>query len=92
MLCIHYMLSVTTLSAVAAWYFSFLSFYRKERYQASKKILNKQKTTEWLDFHQLNYPERVTKAELLEIAFENAPQKKYVVDKTAKVYNVDIVR
>jgi hypothetical protein len=47
---------------------------------------------EWLDLHQLIYPERATKAELLEIAFESAPPKKYVVDEAAKIYNVDIIR
>jgi len=57
-----------------------------------KRSWNKQKIIEWLDFHQLNYPERATKAELLEIAFENAPKKKYVVDEAAKIYNVDITR
>lgn len=57
-----------------------------------KRSWNKQKLIDWLDLHQLSYPERAAKAELLEIAFENAPKKKYVVDEAAKIFNVDIIR
>ena len=46
----------------------------------------------WLNLHQLSYSNNSTKAELLEIAFENVPEKVYVVDETAKTYDVNIVR
>ncbi len=57
-----------------------------------KRSWNKQKVIDWLNFHQLNYSNRATKAELLEIAFENAPDKKYLVDEAGQLYGVDIIR
>jgi hypothetical protein len=57
-----------------------------------KRAWNKQKVIDWLNSHQLTYPNRATKAELLEIAFENAPAKKYVVDEAAQIYGVNIIR
>ena len=42
--------------------------------------------------HGLNYPDRATKAQLLEIAFQNAPPKKYIVDEAEKAYEIDIIR
>ena len=60
--------------------------------KSPKRSWNKQKVIDWLEFHGVNYPDRTTKAALLEIAFQNAPEMEYVVDKTAKVYNVGIIR
>ncbi|CAF0826258.1 unnamed protein product [Didymodactylos carnosus] len=57
-----------------------------------KRAWNKQIIIQWLNFHQLNYSNSATKAELLEIAFENVPAKKYLVDEAAQIYNVDIIR
>ncbi|CAF3062741.1 unnamed protein product [Rotaria socialis] len=60
--------------------------------QAPKIAWNKQKIIEWPDLHKLTYPNRAAKAELLSIAFENAPEKKYVVDEAALIYGVRILR
>ena len=57
-----------------------------------KRAWNKQKIIEWLDLHKLTYPNRAIKAELLNIAFENAPEKKYVADEAAMIYNIRILR
>ncbi|CAF3661614.1 unnamed protein product [Rotaria socialis] len=60
--------------------------------KAPKIAWNKQKIIEWPDLHKLTYPNRAAKAELLSIAFENAPEKKYVVDEAALIYGVRILR
>jgi hypothetical protein len=57
-----------------------------------KRAWNKQKLIDWLNFHQLTYSNNATKAELLEIAFENALEKQYVVDQAAQIYSVNIIR
>ena len=56
-----------------------------------KRAWNTQKLIEWLDLHKLTYPNR-GQTELLNIAFENAPEKKYVMDETAMIYNIRILR
>jgi len=45
-----------------------------------------------MDSHHLDYSTRDTKAELLDITFQNAPEKKYVVDEAARIYEVQILR
>ena len=60
--------------------------------KSPKRSWSKQKVIDWLPSHGLNYPDRATKAQLLEIAFQNAPPKKYIVDEAAKIYEIDIIR
>ncbi len=64
----------------------------REEIKPPKQAWNKQKIIDWLNFHQLTYPSRATKAELSMIAFQNALEKKYVVDEAANVYDVHILR
>jgi hypothetical protein len=63
-----------------------------EETKPPKRAWNKQKIMDWLDSHELAYSKRASKAELLEIAFENTPEKKYVVNEAAQKYGVHILR
>jgi len=63
-----------------------------EETKPPKRAWNKQTIMDWLDSHHLDYSTRDTKAELLDIAFQNAPDKKYVVDEAARIYGVQILR
>ncbi|CAF1374247.1 unnamed protein product [Rotaria sordida] len=47
---------------------------------------------QWLNAHNINVPVKAVKAELLEIAMKNLPEKRYEIDEAAKTYNVDILR
>ena len=38
---------------------------------------------EWLKRHSVSVPIKATKAELLELVFDNLPEKRYVVDEVA---------
>ena len=57
-----------------------------------KRSWNKQKIIDWLVFHGLTYSQRATKAELLEFAFKNVPEKKHVVAEATQIYDVHILR
>lgn len=63
-----------------------------EETKPPKRAWNKTTIINWLNTHQIKYPERATKAELLDIAFENAPRKKYIVDEAVKIYDIQIIR
>jgi hypothetical protein len=57
-----------------------------------KRSWRKQLIIDWLDRHDLPFSNNMTKAELLELAFDNLPPKRYVVDEVAARHNVQIVR
>jgi hypothetical protein len=57
-----------------------------------KRAWRKELITEWLKRHRVSVPTKATKAELLELAFNNLPRKRYVVDEAAGKYDVDILR
>lgn len=63
-----------------------------EETKPPKRAWNKTAILDWLKAHGITYHERATKAELLEIAFRHAPQRKYVVDEAVKVYDIKIIR
>ena len=47
---------------------------------------------DWLKRRSVSVPVKATKAELLELAFGNLPEKRYVVDEPAAKYNIKILR
>ncbi|CAF1304862.1 unnamed protein product [Rotaria sordida] len=57
-----------------------------------KRSWRKEYIVQWLNDHNINVPVKAVKAELLEIAMKNLPEKRYEIDETAKKYNVDILR
>lgn len=57
-----------------------------------KRAWRKQLIIDWLDRHDLPSSDKMTKAELLELAFDNLPPKRYVVDEVAARHNVQILR
>jgi hypothetical protein len=57
-----------------------------------KRSWRKEAIIRWLSNHNIVFPEKVVKAELLEIALNNLPEKKYEIDEAAKKYNVGILR
>ena len=57
-----------------------------------KRSWRKQLIIDWLHRHDLRFSENMTKAELLELAFDNLPPKRYVVDEVAARHNVQILR
>jgi hypothetical protein len=57
-----------------------------------KRAWRKDLIVQWLVNHNIRVPIKATKAELLVLAFDNLPPKRYVIDETAKNYNVDILR
>ncbi len=57
-----------------------------------KRAWRKEMIVQWLINHNISVPTKATKAELLMLAFDNLPPKRYVVDEVAKKYNVDILR
>ena len=57
----------------------------------AKRTWNKQKAIDWLNFYQLTRSNHAMKAELLEIAYRNALEKKYIVDEAARSYDVNII-
>ena len=48
--------------------------------------------TDWLKRHRISIPIKATKAILLQLAFANLPEKRYVVDEAAMAYNINILR
>ncbi|CAF2104471.1 unnamed protein product [Rotaria magnacalcarata] len=63
-----------------------------EETKPPKRAWNKATIIDWLNTHQIKYPEHATKAQLLDIAFENVPEKKYIVDEAVKIYDIQIIR
>jgi len=57
-----------------------------------KRLWKKQMIINWLDKHDLPFSDNMTKAELLELAFDNLPPKRYVVDEVAAKHDVQILR
>lgn len=57
-----------------------------------KRAWRKELIIQWLINHKISVPIKATKAELLLLAFDNLPPKRYVVDEVAKKYNVGILR
>ena len=60
--------------------------------QPPKRSWKKSILQEWLTTRKIKYDTFMTKAELLELAFENLPPRQYVVDKVAAEYGVQILR
>ena len=57
-----------------------------------KRSWRKELISDWLRRHRISIPEKATKAELLELAFDNLPEKRYIVDEAAAAYDIDILR
>ena len=57
-----------------------------------KRSWKKQLIINWLDKHDLPFTDNMKKAELLEVAFDNLPSKRYVVDEVAAKHDVQILR
>jgi hypothetical protein len=55
-----------------------------------KRAWRKELIVQWQVNHNIIVPVKATKMELLLLAFDNLPPKRYVVDDVAKKYNVDI--
>ncbi|CAF0779758.1 unnamed protein product [Rotaria sordida] len=51
----------------------------------------KQMIADWLHDHDISYAKDISKAELLELAYENLPEKKYKVEEEAKQYQINIL-
>ncbi|CAF3922381.1 unnamed protein product [Rotaria sp. Silwood1] len=52
----------------------------------------KQRIANWLQNHNILYADDISKAELLQLAYENLPKRKYKVDEEAKRYRINILR
>jgi hypothetical protein len=57
-----------------------------------KRSWRKELIIDWLRRHRVSIPIKATKAELLQLAFANLPEKRYVVDEVAMEYNINILR
>ncbi|CAF2922442.1 unnamed protein product [Rotaria sp. Silwood2] len=57
-----------------------------------KRSWRKEHIIQWLNTHNIDVPVKAVKAELLDIAMKNLPEKRYETDEAAKKYNVDILR
>ena len=57
-----------------------------------KRSWRKELIVGWLRRQNVPVPIKATKAELLELAFDNLPAKRYVVDEVAAKHNIDILR
>ena len=57
-----------------------------------KRSWRKELITDWLKRHSISIPIKATKAILLQLAFANLPEKRYVVDEAAMAYNINILR
>jgi len=57
-----------------------------------KRSWRKELISDWLRRHRISIPTKATKAVLLQLAFANLPEKRYVVDETAAAYNISILR
>ena len=57
-----------------------------------KRSWRKEPIRDWLRRHRITLPEKATKAVLLELAFDNLPEKRYIVDEAAAAYDINILR
>ncbi len=57
-----------------------------------KRSWRKEFIINWLSRHRVLVPIKATKAQLLQLAFNNLPEKRYVVDKVAAAYSIQILR
>ncbi len=57
-----------------------------------KRSWRKELISDWLRHHRVSVPIKATKSVLLQLAFANLPEKRYVVDEAAAVYNIKILR
>ncbi|CAF2098836.1 unnamed protein product [Rotaria magnacalcarata] len=57
-----------------------------------KRSCRKELISDWLMHRRVPLPTKATKAVLLQLAFANFPEKRYVVDEAAAASNVDILR
>jgi hypothetical protein len=57
-----------------------------------KRAWRKKLIIEWLKRHYVSVPTKTTKVELLELAFDNLPRKRHVVDEAAAKRDIDILR
>ena len=46
----------------------------------------------WLRRHNVLLPAKATKSELMELAFSNLPEKRYVTDELAAKYGIAVLR
>ena len=57
-----------------------------------KRSWRKELISDWLRRRRISIPEKATKAVLLERAFDNLPEKRYIVDEAAAAYDINILR
>jgi hypothetical protein len=57
-----------------------------------KRSWRKELIIEWLRRHNIPLPVKATKAELIELAFSNLPQKRYMTDELAAKYSIAVLR
>ncbi|CAF1019173.1 unnamed protein product [Rotaria sp. Silwood1] len=65
---------------------------RTEFSRILSRAWNKDRIRDWLEQHQIPYPDHYFKAELLELCHTNAPPKQYLVDDAAALCDVEILR
>jgi len=63
-----------------------------EETKPPKRSWRKELIVDWLKRHSVSVPIKATKAELLELCFDNLPAKRYVVDEVAGKHNINILR
>jgi diketogulonate reductase-like aldo/keto reductase len=59
---------------------------------SSERTWRKELIIRWFISHNVIVPVKATKPELIELAFNNLPKKRYVIDEIAKENDVDITR
>lgn len=57
-----------------------------------KRSWRKELIIEWLRRHNISLPDKATKAELIERAFSNLPQKRYMTDELAAKHSIAVLR
>ncbi|CAF4321303.1 unnamed protein product [Didymodactylos carnosus] len=57
-----------------------------------KRAWRKDQLQQWLDNHRIQWVPRLSKAELLQLAFENVPPKRYVSNAIARAFDVEVLR
>jgi hypothetical protein len=60
------------------------------RHNRSKRPCRKELIVQWLVDHYITVSVKATKTEILELTFDNLLKKRYVIDKIARKFNVDI--
>ncbi|CAF4792292.1 unnamed protein product [Rotaria sp. Silwood1] len=53
---------------------------------------NKNQIRQWLIDHSVPFIDQYSKSELLELSYAYAPEKEYIVDETAKQFDIEIIR